>query len=188
MPPGRYSVRLTANGLTLTQPLAVLEDPNEVETAADVRAATDALVALQNDHRTAGEMIGTIEHVRSQLESLGAHGGTPPDIRQAGDTLEQKFMNVEGQIVDLRLTGHGQDEVRYPVKEGGQISWLAGGISASDFAPTSQQREVQTILNKEVHDTRASLDRLLRVDLAAFNGLLKARGLRPIDTGGTTVF
>ena len=188
MPPGRYTVRLTANGQSLSQPLTVLKDPNQAETLADIRAATDALLALQNDHRTAAEMIGTIEHVRSQLQSLGSQGAAPPDIRQAGDTLERKFMSVEGQIVDLRLTGRGQDEVRYPVKEGGQISWLAGGIGASDFTPTSQQREVQVILDKQVRDTRMSLDGLLRNDLAAFNGLLKSRGLKTIDAGAATIF
>jgi hypothetical protein len=188
MPPGRYTVRLTANGQTLTQPLEVLRDPNQAETLADIRAATDAMLALQNDHRTAGEMIGTIEHVRAQLESLGNDSATPANIRQAGDTLERKLMAVEGQMVDLRLTGRGQDEVRYPVREAGQISWLAGGIGASDFTPTSQQREVQAILDKEVRDTRASLDRLLRTDLAGFNGMLKASGLKTIDAGAVTVF
>jgi photosystem II stability/assembly factor-like uncharacterized protein len=188
MPPGRYTVRLTMNGQTLSQPLDVLRDPNQAETLADIRASSDALLALQNDHRSAGEMIGTIEHVRSQLQSLGAEAAATPDIRQTGDTLERKFMDVEGQIVDLRMTGHGQDEVRYPVQEGGQLSWLANGISASDFTPTSQQREVQTVLAKRVHDTRASLDRLLRNDLASFNGMLKAKGLKPIDAGASTIF
>ena len=39
MPPGRYTVKLTANGQTLTQPLDVLKDPNEAETLAHLSAA-----------------------------------------------------------------------------------------------------------------------------------------------------
>jgi hypothetical protein len=188
MPPGRYSVKLTANGQTLTQPLEVLKDPNQAETLADIRAAGDALLAIQRDHRAAAEMLGTIENVRGQLESLGAQSATPGDVRQAGDTLERKFMDVEGQLLDLRLTGRGQDEVRYPVKAAGQLSWLASGIGASDFTPTSQQREVQGILAKSVRDTRATLDRLLQRDLAAFNGTLRAKGLKTIDAGQPVVF
>ena len=186
MPPGRYTVRLTANGQTVTRPLDVLRDPNQGETLADIRAATAALLALQNDHKAAAEMIGTIETVRSQLQSLGDQA--PPEIRQAGDTLERKLMDVEGQLVDLRMTGRGQDEVRYPVRTAGQISWLAGGIGASDFTPTSQQREVQTILAKSIRDRRAALDRLLQRDLASFNGMLKAKGMKTIDPGARTVF
>ena len=97
-------------------------------------------------------------------------------------------MTVEGQLLDLRMTGRGQDEVRYPVQAAGQINWLAGGVSASDFAPTSQQREVQGILANKIRDTRSALDRLLRNDLASFNGMLKTKGLKTIDAGGRVVF
>jgi photosystem II stability/assembly factor-like uncharacterized protein len=188
MPPGRYTAKLTANGQTLTQSFDVLRDPNQAETLADIKAATDALLALQKDHRAAAEMLGTIENVRAQIESLGGESNTTADIRQAGDTLEHKFMAVEGQLIDLRLTGRGQDEVRYPVMAAGQLSWLAGGIGASDFTPTSQQREVTGILSTKVRDTRSALDRLLQRDLAAFNGMLKAKGLKTIDPGAKVVF
>ncbi|HEY7236999.1 MAG TPA: hypothetical protein VH539_22755 [Gemmatimonadaceae bacterium] len=188
MPPGRYTAKLTANGQTLTQSFEVLRDPHQAESLADITAATDALLALQRDHKAAAEMLGTIENVRAQVESLGSESSATADIRQAGDTLEHKLMAVEGNIIDLRLTGRGQDEVRYPAMAAGQINWLAAGIGASDFTPTSQQREVQGILNAKVRDTRSALDRLLRTDLAAFNGLLKAKGLKTIDAGAKVVF
>jgi photosystem II stability/assembly factor-like uncharacterized protein len=188
MPPGRYTVKLSAAGQSFTQPVEVLKDPNQAETVADIKASSDALLALQKDHKSAAEMLGTIENVRSQLESLGNGSGTPAEIRQQGDTLEQKFMTVESQLVDLRMTGRGQDEVRYPVQAAGQINWLAGGVGASDFAPTSQQREVQAILARKISDTRSALDRLLRNDLASFNGMLRAKGLKTIDAGGRVVF
>src|SRR5439155_946330 len=100
------------------------------------------------------------ERSRSTTPSSRWHAtvrATPGEVRQAGDTLERKFMDVEAQLIDLRLTGRGQDEVRYPVKAAGQLNWLASGIGASDFGPTAQQRDVQTILAKTVRDTRASL-------------------------------
>ncbi len=184
MPPGRYTVRLTRNGKTLTQPLEVRRDPNQGETLADIKAATDALLAIQKDHAAAAQMIGQIESVRAQLQALGTNGQATPDIRSSGDLLERKFMTVEGRLVDPRLTGHGQDEVRYPVKAAGQLSWLAGGVGASDFPPTAQQKEVAGILTKEVKDARAALDDLLRRDLAAFNGLLQQHGIKTIEAGG----
>ena len=188
MPPGRYTVKLTANGQSFTEPVDVLRDPNQAETIADIKASSDAMLALQRDHKAAAEMLGTIENVRAQLESLGGTSGAAADVRQAGDTLEHKFMTVEGQLLDLRLTGHGQDEVRYPVQAAGQISWLANGIGASDFTPTSQQREVQGFLAGKIRDTRSALDRLLQRDLASFNALLKAKGLKTVDAGARVVF
>jgi hypothetical protein len=106
---------------------------------------------------------------------------TPADVRAAGDSLDRKFIDVEQTIVDLRLTGHGQDEVRWPVKLGGQISYLAGGIGASDFAPTSQQRGVNDVLVKQMRETRRALEQLMNKDLTAFNAMLRAKGLKTID-------
>jgi hypothetical protein len=122
-------------------------------------------------------MLNTIENVRAQIESLNA----PADVRAPADSVEKKFMAVEGNIVDLRMTGRGQDEVRYPVKLGGQLNYLAGGISASDFTPTAQQREVDQVLAKEVRDTRAALQAVIQNDLAKLNVLLRSKGLKTID-------
>jgi len=183
MPPGKYTVKLTASGQTFTQPLEVLRDPNQAETLADIRASATALLALQKDHAGAGEMLNQIERVRSQIQALGS-----ADVRAAGDSLEHKFMDVEGQLVDLRMTGRGQDEVRWPVQAAGQLNYLAGGIAASDFAPTTQQREVQGILAKNVRATRGALDQLLAKDLPAFNALLRAKGLKIITVETGVVF
>jgi len=183
MPPGKYTVKLTASGQTFTQPLEVLRDPNQAETLADIRASANALLALQKDHAGAGEMLNQIERVRSQIQALGS-----ADVRAAGDSLEHKFMDVEGQLVDLRMTGRGQDEVRWPVQAAGQLNYLAGGIAASDFAPTTQQREVQGILARNVRATRGALDQLLAKDLPAFNALLRAKGLKIITVETGVIF
>ena len=79
------------------------------------------------------------------------------------------------------MTGRGQDEVRYPVMLGGQISYLAGDVSASDFAPTQSQIEVQKILENNLKDVRASLDKLLQSDLNSFNSTLTSKGLKAIQ-------
>lgn len=85
-------------------------------------------------------------------------------------------MAVETQLQDLQQTGQGQDGVRWPVRAGGQISYLAGNIGSSASAPTAQQGAVHQVLQKQVQDARAALDRLLAQDLAAFNRMLTGRG------------
>src|SRR6266513_2054620 len=41
MPPGRYTVKLTVDGKSYTQPLEVRRDPNATATDIDIRAAAD---------------------------------------------------------------------------------------------------------------------------------------------------
>jgi hypothetical protein len=181
MPPGRYTVRLTVDGKTQEQPLEVLKDPNQKETDQDIRASTDLLLAIQNDMNNASEMLGTIETVRSQIEALAPQLANAAEVRATADDVAKKFLGVEGNLVDPRLTGRGQDEVRYPVKLGGQLNWLAGGVSASDYAPTTQQGQVQQVLDKQARDTRDALQRLIAGDLARLNAQLKAKGLKTIE-------
>jgi hypothetical protein len=187
MPPGRYTVKLTVDGQSYTQPLEMLKDPNEpVITAQDIQASSNLLERIQADLNTSAEMLTTIESVRSQMQAAEAQTANDPgmaDVHAAIGAAEQKFMKVEGNVIDLRLTGRGQDEVRYPVQIGGQLSYLASGIAASDFTPTAQQREVDALLAQRVKDTRAALQALLQTDLPRLNTLLRAKGLKTIDAG-----
>ena len=149
------------------------------------------MLALQRDHAAAAEMVNTIEGVRAQMKELQSAlraNDSFADVRTAQDSLERKFMDVEERLVDLRLTGRGQDEVRYPVRLGGQLSYLASGIDDSDFAPTAQQREVAGILAKETRDVNAALRALISRDLSSYNTLLRSRGLKPIDVPPPIVF
>jgi hypothetical protein len=191
MPPGRYTVKLTVGGQAFTQPLDVLKDPNTTVTEPDIRASAALLTTVQSDMNATTEMLNTIENVRAQVQALAAqvaNDASMANVRAGGDSLEQKFIGVERNIVDPRMTGRGQDEVRYPVKLGGQLNYLAGGISASDFTPTTQQRAVNQVLAKQVRDTRAALQALMQNDLAKFNALLRSRGLKTIDVSMPVVF
>jgi photosystem II stability/assembly factor-like uncharacterized protein len=184
MPPGRYTVKLTVDGQSFSQPLEVRKDPNQSVTDQDIAASTDKLLAMQNDLNATADMLNTIETVRQQLQTLStqlANDKKNAVVKTRADSVDQKFMTVEQTIVDLRMTGRGQDEVRWPVKLGGQLGYLAGNVGASDFAPTKQQGEVHAVLQKQEKDTRASLETAMNKDLAALNALLRGRGLKPIE-------
>ena len=85
--------------------------------------------------------------------------------------------------MDLRLTGQGQDGIRFESKVLGKLGYLAGGLSGADFRPTDQQVEVQGILNVQVTEQVEALDALLRTDLAALNQMLRTKGMTIIADG-----
>lgn len=184
MPPGRYTVRLTVTGRTFTQPLEVRKDPHSRAALSELHAQLRTLAAIQRDHSAAAEMVNTIEDVRAQLQALKAqlaNDAGAADVRNAGNALEQKFTVVEGRILDLRMTGRGQDGVRWPVMLAGQLAYVASTIAASEFAPTAQQRAVAGVLARETRDVHAALRALINNDLSNYNSLLRGRGLRPIE-------
>lgn len=184
MPPGRYTVRLTVDGQVFNQPLVVRKDPNIPVTDVALRASVAEQLAIQTQYAATADIVNSAEAVRFQIQQLSAtlmSGQPNADVRPALDSVGRKFTELENTIVDLRLTGQGQDGVRWPVGVAGQLNYLAGNLSASaDAAPNAPQRDVGAALQKQARAAKASLDTLLQRDLATLNALLKARGLKPI--------
>ena len=71
-----------------------------------------------------------------------------------------------------KLTGQGQDTVRWPPKLLSKINYLAGGVASSDFGPTTQQVAVQALFKQQLAELRQRLDDVLNRDLTAFDKLL----------------
>ena len=178
-PPGTYTVKLTAGGVEQTMPLVVRKDPNSGGTEADIEAQTRILVALRADLDAAAEAVHRIEAARVGIEAVG-RTVNDAEVRRAADSLQQRLVDLEMNLVDLRLTGAGQDGVRFGSKLVSKIAYLANGIGSSDFKPTDQHLEVQRILNGELRGHLAALDALLAKELTAFNGLLERRNVPSI--------
>ncbi|MGQ0537815.1 MAG: VPS10 domain-containing protein [Gemmatimonadaceae bacterium] len=190
MPPGTYSVRLTAGGETQTQQLVVRKDPNSGGSEEEIREQVAALFAVHDNVNAVADMINEIELLRGQLVALRQTLADDPataDVRGAADLLEQKFIAVEEHLIQLRVTGRGQDGVRFPQKLSSQIPYLFNGMASGDFRPTAQHGTVQKMFAEETRAHRSRLDALLANDLEQFNRRLNQRGLQGIIRRGTAV-
>lgn len=175
-PPGTYSVRLTVDGVTQTQQLVVRKDPNTGGSEADIAAQVQVVSSLRDELNTAAAAVSRIETARVQLEAL-PRLSTDAAVRQAAAAMNQKLMDVEMNLLELRLTGGGQDGVRFAAKLISKISYLANGIASGDFKPTNQHLEVQQLLAEQLRTHVRTLDGLMTTDLAALNEQLRAKNL-----------
>ena len=176
-PPGRYTVRLTAGGRTETQPLEVRKDPNTAGTDLDLRTQASLATEMRTELDGVVDMVNTIEVVRAQLATLKAVTKDEKSVAAAADSLEQKFLAVEEQLTQIRITGRGQDLIRYPAKVGEKMIYLLGDVGSTDNGPTGPQREVGGVLKERARNARNELDRLINRDLDDFNRMLQGKGL-----------
>jgi photosystem II stability/assembly factor-like uncharacterized protein len=178
-PPGTYTVTLSVNGRAQSQSLVVLKDPNSGGTDAEIAAQVAALSAIARDMNDGADAVHRIESMRVQLEALAR---TVDDgiVRQTADSLQRRLIELENNLVELRLTGGGQDGVRFAAKLLSRLNYLAGGISSSDYRPTAQHVEVQGILSTELKAHLGALDAFINTDLAALNTQLRQRNLPTI--------
>ncbi len=177
-PPGRYTVKLTAGGVTETQPLVVRKDPNSGGTESDIAAQTRVLTALRHDLEQAADAVHRIEAVRVQLDTLTRVNDAT--VQKAAQSLQQQMTDLEMNLVELRMTGEGQDGVRFGARLVSKLGYLANGIGASDHRPTDQHGEVQQVLERELRGHLAALDALMAKELVAFNALLNERKMTPV--------
>jgi len=180
-PPGRYTVKLTVNGEDFIQPLEVRKDPNTVGTEADIAAQSQFHRELAGDLNDVVEMINGLEVARGQLNSLKAVT-TDTALGQEIDSLAATLVAVEENLVQLRITGRGQDLIRYQAKLAEKLVYLIGDVGSSDNAPTQSQRDVGGVLRDRARNARAAFDRLMRGDVTRFNQLLRQKGLDGVIT------
>jgi hypothetical protein len=175
-PPGRYQVTLAVGGQEYTRNVEVLKDPNSAGSEADIKRQVDLLYAIKADMETGAELVRRMEGLRVQLRTL-ARFSEDQEVTEAAKALEDRIVEQEMELVDLRLTGQGQDGVRFEAKLLSRLSYLTGGMSVSDFPPTDQDVEVQAILHDQITEAADALDALVAQEVAAFNELLRSKGM-----------
>ena len=82
-------------------------------------------------------------------------------VKSAADELDKKIVVVEEQLFQMKITGRGQDMIRYPTQLVGKIMHLADGLAVADFPPTEEQMEVHRLLGQSNESLRTSLDGIL---------------------------
>jgi hypothetical protein len=162
--------------VTQTQRLVVRKDPNSGGTEADIAAQNRVVSALREELNTAATAVHRIESARVQLEGL-PRLTTDTAARRSAEAMNRKLIDVEMNLVELRMTGAGQDGVRYGSKLISKIGYLANGIASGDFKPTDQHLEVQQVLAEQLRTHLAALNALMTGDLTALNDQLRAKNL-----------
>jgi photosystem II stability/assembly factor-like uncharacterized protein len=176
MPPGRYTVRLTVDGRTHEQPLTVLKDPHSAGTEADIAAQVAFVRAVRDDVVEAGEAVERVESMRVQLAAIVRFlddDSLKADIHE----VQQKLIDIQMNMVDLRLTGQGQDGVRFEARLLQKLGYLTNAITNADFGPTDQESEVRALLHAQLLEHMDTVERLVREEVAPLNERLRARGV-----------
>ncbi len=177
-PPGTYTVKLTVDGKDYTQPLKVLKDPHSNGTEGDIQVQTRLMTSLSGTMNNLVDAVNEIESLRAQVLQLKSALGTGQEpVRAGADQLSAKLVEIEENLIQLRDTGRGQDDVRFSPKLVEKIGYLATEVESSDFQPTTQQVAVHDELKEQAATYQQRLKLVLAHELADFNGLLRKQDI-----------
>jgi photosystem II stability/assembly factor-like uncharacterized protein len=182
--PGTYTVTLTVGEEKFTQTLTVLKDLHTSGSESDIQAQTRVQTVLYDEMNAIAATVNQIESIRAQLVTLRKELGTDETskpILKAMDDLEKKIADIEGTLLQLKLTGRGQDDCRWAPMLLQKVEYLFNQLGRSaDFPPTTQQTAVQEELNQRGQKAVADFQRLQADDLAAFNAVLREHNIGSI--------
>lgn len=179
-PPGTYTVKLTVDGKDYTQPLKVLKDPHSNGTEGDIQIQTKLTTSLFDTLNHVVDEVNEIESLRAQLLELKSAMGTDQSaapVRAGADQLDARLIEVEDNLIQLKLTGRGQDNWRFTPKLAQKIDYLDSEVENGDFQPTTQAVAVHDELKEQEATYRQRLALLVEKEVAAFNSLLRQRNI-----------
>ncbi|MEM1246055.1 MAG: hypothetical protein AAGK22_06760 [Acidobacteriota bacterium] len=177
--PGTYTVELTLGERTVSQSLQILPDPTSL--IEEIEEQRELLQPLRASIEEAANVIHSIEAQREQIVGLLAR---LEDVAESGlledlDGVRVELEEIENRLFDLRLTGAGQDTLRWPRKLYARLTYLARRVQMSDAPPTLQHRQVAELLEDELR--QLSSDYLALQDrIGGVNDDLAAAGLAGI--------
>ena len=173
VPPGKYTVRLTAGGEHLTAPLEVLPDPHTLGTAQSIQSEVQFILEVRSEIDQVAEMVDRLEQVRKETEDnqvlLERGAGDRAAALKESLAYDKQAIALEGTMIDVHNTGRGEDAFREPVQLYEKLSWLitridgnpGSGPGGADMAPTAQQIAVNNQFKEEIAKLQAELKQFL---------------------------
>jgi hypothetical protein len=181
--PGKYEVKLTVGGKSVTEPLEVGMDPRVKTPLADLEKQFALATKISAGVSLADETVNQIRGVRGQFDALRkrlAADEKSKGILDAAAEIDKKMTAIEDELISKNVKAT-EDTLNYPVRLNNQLSSLAAFIERSDTPPTEQDYTAFEFLNSQVETQAAKWREIVGKDLAALNGTIRQGNIPAIS-------
>jgi hypothetical protein len=185
--PGKYTVKLTVDGHTQTQPLEIVRDPKVAASDADLAASVALQLRIRDDLSATSDMINTIEIMRKQLEDMESAAKADEakaDLRKSAAQMNARMQEVEYQLLERSSATSDDKYFVQAYKVYMNLIWLNGEVGpgagdvagGADFRPTDTSVAVLETIEKDLSAAKIEYQKLMSTDVPAFNRTLAGRG------------
>ena len=182
-PPGRYQVKVTADGQTATQAFAIRREPRLLKDVSDqdLQEQFDLAIKVRDKASQANDAVllvrGIKEQIKDRKSKLDVKNGAA--TAKALDDFEAALSAIEGEIYQVKLQS-SQDPLNFPIKLNNKIAALQGVIESADVRPTEQAYSVFRTLTNRLDEELGKLDTTSKTRMPPVNQLLQRQKLDPI--------
>jgi hypothetical protein len=178
--PGKYTVKLTVDGQSQTQPLEILRDPRISTSAADLDLSVRLQLRLRDNISAAADMINTIEVMRKQLEDVQKayrNDRTKDALLKQVTEMDKKLFDLEARLLEPAQMTSDDKYFQQAYRVYMNLIWLngevgpgAGDVSGgADFPPTDTSVGLLETIEKDLNAAKADYKKVMDQDVPAFN-------------------
>jgi photosystem II stability/assembly factor-like uncharacterized protein len=183
--PGKYTLKMTVNGQSQTQPIEVIMDPRLKVSAADLEALATLSDKVTQDIDQLHRAVNQIRELRANLQTLEKWSGDAPAAKEviaAAKKLDGDMGGVEEKLMQVKMKS-SEGNLRYPNMLNEQYASFNDLIQGVDTAPTPQQLAVFDELHTRLTAELAKWQQVRDAQVPALNELMKKQGVPTLTVG-----
>jgi photosystem II stability/assembly factor-like uncharacterized protein len=173
--PGKYEVRLNADGQTRTASLEVAADPRAQVAPGDLEKQFELSNQVYQSVSSLHRAINQIRDLESQIQALQNRLQVDAKLKpvlDAAQELSKKLSPIEEAMIQVNMKG-SEANLAFPNMLNEEFDAFAASVESADAAPTQQQYDLYKMLNGQLDEQLAKLQSVFGTDLPAFNELVK---------------
>jgi photosystem II stability/assembly factor-like uncharacterized protein len=176
VPPGKYTVRLEAEGQTVVHTFEVKMDPRVKTTRESLQAQFELETKIIDEMNASFASLQEVRSVRDQLTGLA---GRAPKGGVAGAiaSLDKSTMEFEG---GAQRFGPQNEKASF-AQLNGQFGMLLGYVDSADAVPTEAAQETLSALEASFNGLQKTWDDVKAKDIPALNEKLRGSNLPAIE-------
>ena len=175
VPAGTYTVKLEANGQTITKQFDVKMDPRVTTTPDELSAQYGLETRIIAGMNASFDSLQQVRTVRDQLKGLASRA--PKDL--AGTIAV-----LDGRVAALEGAGAFGPQTGAPgfARMNGELGTLLGYVDSADAEPTQAAQQTYTTLSTSLSALEVKWNNLKSKDIPSLNAKLHAANLPTVST------
>jgi hypothetical protein len=178
--PGKYTVKLTADGQSHTQSIDILKDPKIPSSVADLDLSVKLQLRLRDDISAAADMVNAIEVMRKQLEDVQKaykNDASKAALLKQVSEMDKKLFDLEARLLEPAQMTSDDKYFQQAYRVYMNLIWLNGEVGpgagdvagGADFAPTDTSVGMLENIEKDLNAAKADYKTMMERDVPAFN-------------------
>ena len=176
--PGTYQVKLTADGVSATQPLTIVKHPLRNISDADLQYQWDLASRIRDKVNEANQAVIRIRRMKTDIAARIKDA--PKEVVAVGEQLTKALSAVEEDVYQVRNQSN-QDPLNFPIKTNNRLASLLRVAVSGEGRPTSNVEPIFTELVAELDGHTERLNKTVTDQLPAFNRMLTRIKREPVS-------